>query len=260
MLQLVDARFHNIIADKMSLLCVRRLRTATILRPDPDGQFVLVFNVKQGRGNVRFPTGETEEFPAFVRLLGACRSAAIDFLHMYGNEPIQPRHIDALTRYAPLIVGVKTLSLNRRILAEDISQSTILRVLDSLTGLENKIHICAPNGYTAEMQKFLVSRGDIFELEWSHCFDLDGKLQYAETCIDGDDLLHFSFGEYEERYAKRERRLTIYLSKLSPSFLKRWIEVRTLCHVDTYVFVPRQLSVMNFRGLNESSADIDACS
>lgn len=124
---------------------------------------MLVHDVKDGQNNVRFPTGKTEEFPAFMRLLSACRSATIDFLQMCGTESIQSKHIDALTRYTPLIVGVRRFSLNGQMLAEDISQSTILRTLDSFVMLEHQLDISGAERYNTDMQKFFLRRGDIFQ-------------------------------------------------------------------------------------------------
>lgn len=144
---------------------------------------------------------------------------------MYGSGPVGVEHIDALIRHAPSIV-MGTFRLGLRPLAEPVPEADILRALGSFGDLV-RVEI-DPAHHTARCRDFLVANGYMYELGF--CQVRQGNYVsdwwlHQDTSVSEASLLRFSFGECEDRYATRERRLRISVPKLSPSFLQQWIEV-----------------------------------
>lgn len=76
-LELVDVRFHDLIMNSMSMLCLRRLSYAGLLLRGSERLFFLDICVDGASKNNRFPTGAKDENDAFNKLLNACRSSKV---------------------------------------------------------------------------------------------------------------------------------------------------------------------------------------
>lgn len=227
---MVDVRFRDIIVSKMSLLCLRQLYHATLHRGGGAKEYSMFVGMRDTNSFSHYPTGEIDEYTAFVRLLSACRSSRIGHLEMDGNATIQPTHLDAVARYAPSIL-VDTFRLGCRSLSKCVSHDDVRRALGSFAELKT-LGIEARR-YTPDMLNFLVRNAYMFELAfYESAKSTRWTWSYPKLPVDEASLLAFSFGECEQRYAGRERRLTIRVSALSPLFLQRWIEV---CVPTTFV-------------------------
>lgn len=226
-LQLVNASFDVIIEGKMQLICVRRVARAAMHCRTPGRVFVLTITLEGARKEIRFSTGVIDECAAFVQLLSACRSSRVELLEMYGDTPLTEAHVDAVFRHAPYIL-MGNFRLGARALPESVSNDSFLQILDSFAEMR-KVDI-APDFYTAEMQRFLVRRGFMFQVGF--CAKFRGSydiLRWEPKCsVDDETLLHFSFAECDGRWATRWRRLSLSSSDLTPDFLQRWIKVTSV--------------------------------
>ncbi|KAH7712196.1 VAP1 protein [Aphelenchoides avenae] len=238
-LQLVNASFDVIIEGKMQLICVRRVARAAMHCRTPGRVFVLTITLEGARKEIRFSTGVIDECAAFVQLLSACRSSRVELLEMYGDTPLTEAHVDAVFRHAPYIL-MGNFRLGARALPESVSNDSFLQILDSFAEMR-KVDI-APDFYTAEMQRFLVRRGFMFQVGF--CAKFRGSydiLRWEPKCsVDDETLLHFSFAECDGRWATRWRRLSLSSSDLTPDFLQRWIKkIIMLYKIDNTCFPAR---------------------
>lgn len=220
-LQIVSVRFNVIVEQKMTLVCLRQLRSATISRSSEEKQFMLVVHEVSAKEKNHFLTGVDDETAATMLLFNACRSSSLDCLKLSGTTPLSAQLFDSLKLVAPSIV-LKKFCIGSRVLPNNFGHDKVLHTLQAFGGLRTTI-IGTSGNYTNLLDCLIrtcFKAGSALMLQ-GHVLDKE-----FDTTIFEDALLEFCFGACDERYATRERSLYLKFHKsLQSDFLQRWIEV-----------------------------------
>lgn len=221
-LQIVSVRLNAIIKSKLTLVCLRHLKSAKMLRSGAN--FVLLMDEIGAKKTACLPTGVDDEAAATTLLLDACQSSRVDSLELYGTTPMSGRFFNTLALRAQTIFADE-LCTGKRTLSSNISDAKLLRMLQSF----------------AELKTFRSKASKDVNLQYCLmrcCFKVGVSLtvglrpsEFDKICDPTaveDALLEFCFDTCDEQYATRERRLSISLwEPLESDFLQRWIEVRS---------------------------------
>ncbi|KAH7707529.1 hypothetical protein AAVH_25228 [Aphelenchoides avenae] len=220
-LQVVSRRFDAIVQNNMSLVCLRQLKSAEMLRSG--AKFVLVMEKVGAKRKTRLRTGVIDEAAATMALLNACQSSRIERLELYGTTPLSGRFFDSLALCAPSIF-LNHFCIGSRTLADGVADDKVLRALQTFAGLER---------VTSEAWKDLKLQYCLMRCCFKASASLEVRLHESlfdeykcdPTAVE-NALLELCFGTCDEQYAKRERRLEIsFPAPLeSDDFLQRLIE------------------------------------
>lgn len=229
-LQIVSVRFNAIVEKKLALVCLRQLEFASMSRCSAQRQFVLIMREVGAKKMTRLPTGVDNEGAATNALVNACRSSSVDSLQLYGKIPMNKDFFDSLALCAPSIF-VKNFCLGKRTLDEGVEHEDVLRALQTFAELkavttEVGMHPRDKRNENKEREKANL-QGCLIRT----CFKEGVTLVRDELLLNinvvvESALKEFCFGACDERYAERDRFLSVELSESPKSdFLQRWIEV-----------------------------------
>ncbi|KAH7719090.1 hypothetical protein AAVH_13419 [Aphelenchoides avenae] len=213
-LRIVSIRFNAVIETKMSMVCLRLLKSAKIQHGK--GGFVLHMEEVGVRKKTRLPTLVKDEAASTTLLLNACQSSRIECFELYGTTPLTAVFFDCLELHAPTIF-LKEFCMGNRPLSGGLPHDRVLQALQAF----------------AELSRAIISGKDINLLNCllRTCFkagvDLDPHYivldEYCDTVENA--LLEFCFGACDERYTMRKRSLRVQFNRsLKDDFLQRWIE------------------------------------
>ncbi|KAH7709215.1 hypothetical protein AAVH_23505 [Aphelenchoides avenae] len=217
-LQIVSRRFNAVVEKKLTLVCLRQLKSAKVSRCSAENQFVLLMAEVDAKKMTRLLTGVDDEAAATTLLLNACQSSRVDSLELYGTTPMSGDFFDSLALRAQTIF-VKDFCMGRRTLSDAVSNDDVLRVLQAFA----EVRVVESDARKdANLQSCLIRTCYKAGVDLHLC-ELDKK---CDTTMLEDALLEFCFGECDEQYATRDRYLDVEVSKSPRSdFLQRLIEM-----------------------------------
>lgn len=221
-LQIVNLRFNMIVEKKLTLVCLRLLKSAKMARCSAENQFVLIMDEVGAKKKTLLPTGVDDGAVATAILLNACQSSRVGSLELYGTTPMSVEFFDSLALRA-LTIFVDDLRTGKRSLSAGVADDSVLRVLQSFGELKT---------VTSEARQDVNLQYCLMRCCFKAGASLAVLLRPSEfdnicdpTAVE-DALLEFCFDTCDEQYATRERRLKISLWEPPESdFLQRWIEV-----------------------------------
>lgn len=233
-LQIVNRRFSAIVEKKLTLVCLRQLKSAKISRCSVQRQFVLVVEEVGAEKKNRLPTGVDNERAATGALLKACQSSRVDSLELYGKTPLSVDFIDSLAILAPTIF-VKDFCLGKRTLDENVELEEVLRALQAFAGLKTVKGDAGIHPLDNSNEKKEKEVANLQDCLIRACFKAGVTLVFGELGLNNNvivenALIEYCLGACDEQYAERDRFLSVeFLEPLKRDFLQRWIEVSGRC-------------------------------
>ncbi|KAH7707534.1 hypothetical protein AAVH_25233 [Aphelenchoides avenae] len=218
-LQNVSRRFSAMVANNMTLVCLRLLMSASMSRSGDKRQFVLIMDEVGAKKKTRLPTGVDDEAAATALLLNACRSSRVYNLELYGTTPMSVDFFDFVVRRVPTIF-LKKFCIGKRTLSSGVPNDKVLEALQAFAEL---------NAVITEAGKDVNLLGCLIRTCFKAGVTLisDGLIscKQSDTAIVENALLEFCFGACDEKYAEEGRFMRVEFSKpLKSDFVQRWIE------------------------------------
>ncbi|KAH7709221.1 hypothetical protein AAVH_23511 [Aphelenchoides avenae] len=220
-LQIVSRRFNAIIETKMTMVCLRLLKSAKILRSSAQRQFMLVMDEVGSKKMTRLPTGVNDEAAANTLLVNACKTSRLGSLELYGTTPMDVDFFDALVLCAPTIL-LKDFCVGNRTLSGAVSLDIVLGVLRKFAELK---WTTTGTMQDAHLQNCLIRTCFKASVTLRSHRNDDGGLAIGDTALVENALMEFCFGACDEKYATRGRYLQLnFQTTPKKDFMQRWIE------------------------------------
>ncbi|KAH7709214.1 hypothetical protein AAVH_23504 [Aphelenchoides avenae] len=220
-LQIASRRFNAVVQNNMSLVCLRLLKSAEMLRSG--SKFVLIMKEVGAMKKTHLCTGITDEATATTLLLNACQSSRVQRLALYGTTPMSEHFFDSLALCARSVF-LRDFCIGSRTLADGVADDAVLRALLTFAGLDR---VTSDAWIDLQLQYCLMRT--CFKAGSSLAVDLHPSLFDLYKCdltALENALMEFCFSTCDEQYATRQRLLCISFPERmeSDDFLRRWIE------------------------------------